>query len=96
MLLFLLAVAALAPGACTAWLLRRHGWPLAILAGAGVTLSLPLLLAGGFVVFPGLGVLAGMAACLAALSAYDDGRVWAATTWAGCAAAAFTCAGWSR
>ncbi|EGX60115.1 hypothetical protein SZN_09341 [Streptomyces zinciresistens K42] len=92
MILALLLAAALVPGAATVWLLRHHGWALACTAGAAVTLSLPglaLLLA---VLFPPLGIAAALASTTAALRAYDDGRIWAGTAWAGTAGLALTCA----
>jgi len=95
MLIPLLAAAALAPGLATTWLLRHRGWTLAVLAGVGVTVSLPFLLLSSLIAFPPLGFLVGGAAVLAALSAYDRGAIWVATAWAATAVVAFACAGWS-
>lgn len=94
MLLFVLFLAGLAPGAATAWLVHhRHGWPAAVLAGLGVTASLPCLLVAAMVVFPPLGIVVGIGSIGAALRAYDAGRVWTATAWAATALVALTCAG---
>ncbi|MFF7452120.1 MULTISPECIES: hypothetical protein [unclassified Streptomyces] len=90
-----ICLAALAPGAATVWLLHHRGWLIASLAGLGVTVSVPFLLLVSLVVFPPLGFLIGGGAALAALKAYDDDRIWLATAWAAAAALAFACAGWS-
>lgn len=96
MLLAALCLAALAPGIATSWYIhRRHGWPLALMAGVSVTVSLPLLLISSLIAFPPLGFAAGAAAGLAAMKAYDDGKIWYGTVWAATAAVAFACAGWS-
>lgn len=95
LILLALCTAALAPGVATAWLLRRRGWLLATLAGLGVTVSVPFLLLVSLVVFPPLGFVLGAGAVFAALRCYDDGRIWAATAWAGAAMVAFACSGWS-
>lgn len=96
MLIAVLCLAALAPGAATAWLLRARGTLIAILAGAAVTVSLPFLLLMTLAVFPPLGLIVAALAGLAALKAYDDGRVWTATVWAGAMVIACACAGWPR
>ncbi|MFF9002634.1 hypothetical protein ACF1GW_35575 [Streptomyces achromogenes] len=94
MLFLALCLAGLAPGAATAWLLhKRHGWLTAALAGLGVTASLPCLLVVVMMVFPPLGLVVGVGSILAALRAYDAGRVWVATIWVVTALAALTCAG---
>lgn len=97
MLLFtLVCLAGIAPGVATVWHLRRYyGWPLALLAGAGVTAVMPCLLISSLIVFPPLGFAVGLAAAAAALGAYDDGRVWIATAWAAASVIALACAGWS-
>lgn len=99
MLLTLVCLAGLAPGIATAWYVhhREHGWLLAVLAGAGVTACLPLCLLTALVAVPGLALATGVAAGLAALGAYDQGRVWVATAWVSAAGIAFWCAGagWS-
>ncbi|MEH0574329.1 hypothetical protein QBA54_07495 [Streptomyces sp. B21-108] len=97
MLLLILCAGALAPGAATVWLLRhrRYAWPLALLAGLGVTLSLPFLLLATMFVFPPLGILAGGAALYAAFNALDAGRLTAFTGWTAAALLAFSCAGWA-
>jgi hypothetical protein len=95
MLIAVLCLAALAPGAATAWLLRDRGQPIAVLAGAGVTVGLPFLLLVSLVAFPPLGLVVAAVAGLAALRAYDDGRVWIATAWAAATLAASACAGWT-
>ncbi|MGI5408704.1 hypothetical protein ACQEV9_18160 [Streptomyces chartreusis] len=92
MILALLLAAALVPGAATAWTLRHRGWALACAAGAAVTISLPGLAVSVLVLFPPLGLAAALACTIAALRAYDDGRVWAGTAWTAAAALAFTCA----
>lgn len=92
-MLLAICLAALASGIATAWLLRGHGWPLAVLAGAGVTLSLPAALVTTMVLFPPLGVFVAAGSAVAALHAFDDGRVWVATAWAATACLALTCAG---
>ncbi|MEV6803160.1 hypothetical protein [Streptomyces sp. NPDC051132] len=94
MLFFALCLAGLAPGAATAWLLhQRHGWPLAILAGLGVTASLPCLLVAAMVVFPPLGIVVGIGSGAAALRAYDAGRIGVGTAWTATALVALACAG---
>lgn len=95
LLALLLTTAALAPGILTAVRLRHLGWPLAVLAGTAVTVCVPFLLISSLVVFPPLGFLVAVAAVLAALSAYGDGRIWHATAWAALAVLACACAGWS-
>ncbi|MFF3928585.1 hypothetical protein [Streptomyces hirsutus] len=93
MLLLVLCLAGLAPGIATAWLLRTRGWPIAVLAGIGVTISLPGLLIVSMIAFPPLGIAVALAAIAAALRAYDDGRVLIGSTWATTAVVALTCAG---
>lgn len=95
MLLALLAVAALAPGAITVWRLRHRGWGLALFAGVAVTVALPFVLISSMVVFPPLGIVVAAGAALAALRDYDNGKIWWATGWATLAAVALACAGWS-
>lgn len=95
MLLALLAVACLAAGVITVWRLRHHGWGVALLAGIGCTVTLPLIAISGMVTFPPLGLALGAAAVLAALRDYDNGKIWYATGWATLAAVAFACARWS-
>ncbi|MFH9404911.1 hypothetical protein ACH4JS_34890 [Streptomyces sp. NPDC017638] len=94
MLFLALCLAGLAPGAATAWLLhQRHGWLTAVLAGLGVTASLPCLLVAAMVVAPPLGILVALGSIVAALRAYDAGRIWIATTWVATALVALACAG---
>lgn len=93
MLIAVFCLAALIPGAATAWLLRARGTLIAALAGAAVAVSLPFLLLMSLAVFPPLGVVVAAVAGLAALRAYDDGRVWIATAWAGAMLIACACAG---
>ncbi|WP_075737522.1 hypothetical protein [Streptomyces acidiscabies] len=95
MLLALIIVAAgLAPGVAAGWYThRRHGWPLAALAAAGATACLPFLLLVALTVFPPLGFAIGVGTALAALRAYDEGRVWIATALVAAAMLAFSCAG---
>lgn len=95
LIIVILCLAALAPGVATVWLLRDRGWLVAALGGLGVTVSVPFLLLVSLVVFPPLGFLIGGGAVLAALKAYDDGRVWVASAWAAAAVLALACAGWS-
>lgn len=92
-MLLAICLAGLLPGLATVWLLRGHGWPLAVAAGLGVTLSLPAALILTMVVFPPLGVAVAVVSLLAALRALDEGRVWIATVWAATACLALTCAG---
>ncbi|WP_086765373.1 hypothetical protein [Streptomyces bobili] len=96
MLLLALCAAALIPGLVTGWVVhRRHGWHRAALTAAGVTLATPFVLLSSFVVFPPLGFALGAAAALAALGAFDDGRIWTGVALAGAAGVAFSCAGWA-
>jgi hypothetical protein len=95
LLITLLVLAGLAPGVATAWFLRQRGPLIAVLAGAGVTVSLPFLLLCSLVVFPPLGFALGAAATIAAVKAFDDGRVWVGLAYAGAAVVALGCAGWS-
>lgn len=97
MLLALVCLAGLTPGLATAWYLRHegHGWLLAICAGLGVTASIPAMLLSTLWLFPPLGIAVGLASVLAALRAYDSGRVWAATAWVAAATVALSCAGWA-
>lgn len=92
-MLLAICLAGLVPGVATVWLLRGRGWPLAVTAGLSVTLSLPAALIVTMVLFPPLGFAVAVGSCLAALHAYDDGRVWIATVWAATACLALTCAG---
>ncbi|MFK0062637.1 hypothetical protein ACIQTN_25845 [Streptomyces werraensis] len=92
-MLLAIALAGLAPGLATAWLLRHRGWPVALAAGLVVTTSLPLLLVAAMVAFPPLGLAVALGSIAAALHAYDDGRVLAGTAWALSAAISLTCAG---
>ncbi|WPP30020.1 hypothetical protein [Streptomyces sp. CL7] len=92
-MLLAIALAGLAPGLATAWLLRHRGWPVALAAGLGVTASLPFLLVAAMVAFPPLGLAVALASIAAVLHAYDDGRVLAGTAWALSAAISLTCAG---
>ncbi|MFD6024539.1 hypothetical protein [Streptomyces griseoluteus] len=98
-MLFLAALllVSLACGICTAWYVHRHyGLALALTTGAAVTVALPACLLLALAALPGLGyVLAGLAV-LAALRAYDDGRVLSATCWAAIATTALACAHWGR
>ncbi|WP_327671850.1 MULTISPECIES: hypothetical protein [unclassified Streptomyces] len=92
-MLLALCLAALASGIATAWLLRGRGWIVAVLAGAGVTVSLPAGLAATMILLPPLGFAVALGSLCAALRAVDDGRVWVATAWATIACLALTCAG---
>lgn len=94
MLIALLAVAALAPGLATTWRLRHRGWALALLAGVGITAALPFLLLASLIAFPPLGLIVSAVSAVAALKAYDDGRIWFATAWASMAVVATACTGW--
>ncbi|MFI5685879.1 hypothetical protein [Streptomyces sp. NPDC051636] len=97
LLITVLCLAGLAPGLATVWLVRRRSsWLLAVLAGVAVTVALPFLLLTSLVLFPPLGIAVGLAAALAALRAYDRGRIWSATVWAGVTALAVSCARWWR
>jgi len=92
-MLLAICLAGLAPGLTTAWLLRRHGWLRAALAGLAITLALPGLLILAMVAMPPLGYV--VAACSAAIAvkAYDEGRVLVGTAWAAVLVVAFACAG---
>ncbi|MFI8535375.1 hypothetical protein ACIGMX_34660 [Streptomyces aquilus] len=95
LILAAICLTALAPGVATVWLLRRHGWLRAVVAGVGATLSLPFLLLVSLIVFPPLGFLLGAGAAALAVHYYDDGRLWVATAWAALCFVAVTCSGWS-
>lgn len=94
-MIYALLVAALIPGVITSIRLRPRGWPIAVLAGLGVTLSIPFVALSCIVFFPPLGIAVGVLAVVAALNAYDSGRVGTATLWAITAVIALGCAGWS-
>ncbi|MFF7553585.1 hypothetical protein ACFZA9_11945 [Streptomyces olivaceus] len=93
MLLLAICLAGLTPGIATTWLLHRHGWPLAILAGIAVTVSIPGLLLVAMIAMPPLGYLIAAVAVFAAVRAFDDGRIWVACAWATVLATAIACAG---
>jgi hypothetical protein len=97
MLLALICLAGLTPGIATAWYLHHQGRGglLAVCAGIGVTASIPACLISTMWLFPPLGIAVGLASVLAALRAYDSGRVWIATAWAVAATVALSCAGWA-
>ena len=97
MMLALICAAGLTPGIATAWRLRHEGrgWLLAVCAGIGVTASLPAMLLSTLWLFPPLGIAVGLASMLAALRAYDSGRVWVATAWVVAATLSLSCAGWA-
>lgn len=97
MLLALVCIAGLTPGIATAWYLHHtgRGWPIALGAAAAVTAALPLALLATMSAFPPIGIAVGLAAALAALRAYDDGRVWVATVWAVAAVISLSGAGWA-
>ncbi|WP_445524781.1 hypothetical protein [Streptomyces cyslabdanicus] len=96
MLFLAICLAGLAPGLATVWLVhsRGHSWALAIAAGVGVTACLPLLLLAAVLAWPPAAYAITAVAVLAALKAYDDGRVLIASAWATAAVAAYACAGW--
>ncbi|MER8030687.1 hypothetical protein ABTZ78_17210 [Streptomyces bauhiniae] len=92
-----LVAAALACGTCTAWYVHRdHGLALALTAGAAVTAALPMTLLLTLAAIPGLGYVLAALAALAALRAYDEGRVLTGTCWAAIVATALACAHWGR
>ncbi|QZZ32604.1 hypothetical protein A7X85_10010 [Streptomyces sp. ST1015] len=94
MLVLILVAAGLGPGVAAGWYVqRRHGWPLAVLAGIGATTCLPFLLLTMLIVFPPLGFAAGVGAGIAALRAYDEGRIWVGTALVGVMMVALSCAG---
>ncbi|WP_037616395.1 hypothetical protein [Streptomyces aureus] len=97
MLLTALVLAALTPGVVTGWrVYRRRGWPRAILAGAGVTVGVAgLALLSLIMSAPLASVLAALSA-VAALNAYDRGRLLLATLWVTTMAVCIWCAGWAR
>lgn len=94
-MIYALLVAALIPGVITAIRLRARGWPIAVLAGLGVTLSIPFVALSCLVVFPPLGIAVAVLAVVAALNAYDAGRIWTASLYGALAVIAVGCAGWS-
>lgn len=97
LLLVALCLTGLAPGAYAAWrVYRRHGWPRAALAGAGVTAALVVLLLVSLIALAPVAIAVGACACMAALTAYDRGRLMTATAWTGVLAICLWCAGWSR
>lgn len=97
LLLAALCLAGLTPGIATGWYLHHkgHGWLLAAGAGTAVTLAMPAALLAPLVLFPPIGVVVGVLAVIAALHAYDEGRVWVAAVWAAAATIALSCAGWA-
>lgn len=97
LLLVALCLTGLAPGTYAAWRVhRRHGWPRAILAGVGVTVALVALLLVSLIALAPVAIALGACAALAALTAYDRGRLMAATVWTWVLAVCLWCAGWSR
>ncbi len=97
LLLAVICLAGLIPGTATGWYLRtrNQSWPLSIAAGLGVTLAMPFLLFMTLALFPAIGAAVAVVACIAALYAYDKGRVWVAGAYAVTAFAALYCATWS-
>ncbi|MEU9400566.1 hypothetical protein [Streptomyces sp. NPDC048242] len=98
-MLFLLALLLipLTCGVCTAWCISRtHSLAVAATAGAAVTVVVPLLLLLAMVAAPALGFAVALGSALAALTAYDKGRIVSATTWAAIAALAMACATWGQ
>ena len=87
----------LAPGVYAAVRVQaRHGWWWAIAAGVGVTfLGIALLLAT-VVAFAPLGLVLMVVCLLAALRAYDAGRLSAATAWTTVALLFAAVTGWPR
>ncbi|MDX2700788.1 hypothetical protein [Streptomyces ipomoeae] len=98
MIVALIAVLGLAPGLVTVWHVRRtYGWPWhwALLAGAAVIAALVIGLLGALMVLAPLAIICAAGCALAALHAYDQGRLLTATNWA-CLAGVFTwCAEWT-
>ncbi|WP_225825622.1 hypothetical protein [Streptomyces naphthomycinicus] len=94
MFLAILAAVTLAPGLATAWSLRHRGWPIAVLAGVGVTAALPFLLIVGILAFPPLGVVVAVGSAIAALQSYDRGSIVAGASWAAVAVLATVGVGW--
>ncbi|MFD8805587.1 hypothetical protein [Streptomyces sp. NPDC059597] len=93
LLLLAVLVLSLACGLCTAWCISRtHSLTIGAAAGAAVTVVVPLLLLLSMVAAPPLGFAVALGSVLAALNAYDHGRVLSATTWAAIAALAMACA----
>ena len=96
MLLAVLCLLALAPGTYIAWRVQRdHGWILGTLAGIGVTVSLTVGLLVSLIALAPVAILAATGSVLAALRAYDRGRLLAGTAWMGIASVCIWCAGWS-
>lgn len=97
LLLVFFAVLMLAPGVYAAVKVHaRHGWAWAVLAGVGVTfLGIALLLAT-VVAFAPLGLVLMVVCLLAALRAYDQGRVITASGWASLVFLLAAVTGWPR
>lgn len=94
-MLIALIAAALTPGALIVWRLRRHGWLRAVLAGTGVTVLLAVGLLVSLIALAPLAILAAAGCALAALRAYDRGRLAVATGWMGLTAVCMWCAEWT-
>jgi hypothetical protein len=85
----------LAPGLITAVHVHRtHGPVRAALAAAGVTLALAAALLGVLLVFPPLAIACAAGCVLAALRAYDQARLTAASSWLSLAGLFAWCARW--
>jgi hypothetical protein len=97
LLIAALVLAALAPGIVTAWRVhRRHNWTRAILAGAGVTAGLAGLAVVSLIVLAPLAIVLATVSAVAALNAYDRGRLALATLWVTTMAICIWCAGWTQ
>jgi hypothetical protein len=96
-MLIAIVLAGLAPGGIAAWRVGRvHGWVWGALAGVGVTVALVAGLLVSLSVVPGVAAAAAVGCLLAALAAFDKGRIWLASTWMFLAALFMSCAGWTR
>lgn len=98
MLLFVaLALGALMPGVFVAWRVRpRHGWVRAILAGTAVVLGVTGFALVSLIALAPLAIALTTASAVAALHAYDRGRLVLATLWVSTMAVCLWCAGWTQ
>lgn len=98
MLLFVaLVLGALLPGLVVAWRVRLHrGWWVAVLAGIAVTVGVAGFVLVSLIVLAPLAIALATVAGVAALHAYDRGRLLLATLWVSTMAVFLWCAGWTQ
>lgn len=98
MLLFVaLVLGALLPGLFVAWRVRpHHGWRVAVLAGTAVTVGVAGFVLVSLIVLAPLAIALATVAGVAALHAYDRGRLLLATLWVSTMAVFLWCAGWTQ